>query len=81
MILISTLNPCSDGVLIDPILAPPRRFTSMIGGSGPGLLERFLVWRRLAREVVLASLGAWPQSARLRRTSSLPGEQACGVEL
>ena len=52
-----------------------------IGGSCHGSLERFLVWRRLAREFVLAWLGAWPWSARLHRTSALPGEQACRVEL
>ena len=52
-----------------------------IGRSGHATLERFLVWRRLVREVVLASLGAWPWSARLHRAFALPDEPACRVEL
>jgi pimeloyl-ACP methyl ester carboxylesterase len=37
--------------------------------------------RRLVREVVLASLGAWRWSARLQRAFALPDESACRVEL
>lgn len=52
-----------------------------IGRSAHATLERFLVWRRLVREVVLASLGAWPWSAWLHRAFALPDEPACRVEL
>jgi dienelactone hydrolase len=49
--------------------------------SGHALLERFWVWQRLVREVVLASLGAQPWSSRLQRAFALPGKLACRVEL
>jgi hypothetical protein len=45
------------------------------------MLERFWVWQRLVREVVLASLGARPWSTRLQRAFALPAELACRVEL
>jgi dienelactone hydrolase len=49
--------------------------------SGHALLERFWVWQRLVREVVLASLAARPWSTRLERAFALPGELACRVPL
>lgn len=64
--------------------APPlvgRLCRFEIGRSAHATLERFLAWRRLVREVVLASLGAWPWSARLHRAFALPDEPACRVEL
>ncbi|MDX6550670.1 MAG: hypothetical protein QOJ31_1354 [Gaiellales bacterium] len=52
-----------------------------IDHSGHAMLERFWVWQRLVREVVLASLQARPWSTRLQRAFALPGELACRVEL
>ena len=62
-----------------PLMGRLCRFE--IGGSGHATLERFFVWQRRGREVVLASLGAWPWSARVHRAFALPGAQACRVEL
>jgi dienelactone hydrolase len=52
-----------------------------IDRSGHAMLERFWVWQRLAREVVMASLEVRPWSTRLQQAFALPGEQACRVEL
>lgn len=49
--------------------------------SGHAMLERFWVWQRLVREVVLASLEVRPWSTRLQRAFALPAEAACRVTL